>query len=147
MADRSSENGAEQAIERLHAAMNVLVSTGKADDLMALLSRSDDVTAFLGWGGYEKGPEEVQQRWAWAAEQFKGGGPVTYETVSLVVTADLAYTTEIEHIRTRLDGTNEPTEWRNRVTHIFRREAGEWKLIHRHGQRLEERFKPSTRLK
>jgi type IV pilus assembly protein PilY1 len=30
---------------------------------------------------------------------------------------------------------------------IFRREGGEWRLIHRHGNRLEDQYKPATRLK
>jgi len=38
------------------------------------------------------------------------------------------------------------TGWSNRVTHVFRREAGEWRLVHRHGNRLEQQYEPSTRL-
>ena len=40
----------------------------------------------------------------------------------------------------------QPTEWSNRVTHIFRLEAGEWRLVHRHGNRLEQQHEPGTRL-
>lgn len=147
MAEQEPEAGAERAIEQWHAAMNRLVATGNPDDLLAMLSPRDDLTSFLGWGGYEHGQEGVRRRWEWAAEQFKGPGPVTYETISTVITPDLAYTTEIEHIRSRLDGAEAPTEWANRVTHIFRREDGAWKLVHRHGHRLEAQYRPSTRLR
>lgn len=118
MVDRTAEQGARQAIQRLHAAMNTLMS-GDASAIKALCSRRDDVTAFLGWGGYEKGWEQVGERWDWAGRQFKGGGPVTYQNLTTVITAELAYTTDIATIRVQLDGMEKPTHWSNRVTHIF----------------------------
>ena len=145
MADQTEEQGARQAIERLHAAMNTLMS-GDPGPIKALYSHRDDVTAFYGWGGYELGWQAVGARWDWAGQQFKGGGPVTYKNLSTVITPDLAYTTDIETIPVRVDGLDQPTQWSNRVTHIFRREDGEWRLVHRHGNRLEEQYKPSTRL-
>jgi ketosteroid isomerase-like protein len=39
-----------------------------------------------------------------------------------------------------------PTQWSNRVTHIFRLQDGEWRLLHRHANRLEDQYEPSTRL-
>ena len=146
MADRATEQDARQAIERLHAAMNSLMS-GDASPMKALCSRRDDATAFLGWGGYEKGWEQVSERWEWAGRQFKGGGPVTYQNITTVITTELTYTTHIETIRVQVDGMEKPTEWSNRVTHIFRLEDGEWRLVHRHGNRLESRYTPSTRLR
>jgi ketosteroid isomerase-like protein len=38
------------------------------------------------------------------------------------------------------------TGWSNRVTHIFRREPGEWRLLHRHGNRLEAQHEPAAKL-
>jgi len=146
MADQTTEQDVRQAIRRLHAAMNSLMS-GDASAIKALCSRRDDVTAFLGWGGYEKGRAQVGERWEWAGRQFKGGGPVTYETVTTIITGELAYTTEIETIRVQVDGMDAPTQWSNRVTHIFRLEDGEWRLVHRHANRLEGRYTPSTRLR
>jgi ketosteroid isomerase-like protein len=140
-----TERGVLQAIERLHAAMNAAVS-GDASAIKALYSHRADVTGFYGWGGYEVGWERVSRRWDWAAEQFKGGEPVTYQTLTTVITAELAYTTEIETIRVRVDGMDERTEWSNRVTHVFRLEEGEWRLVHRHANRLEQRYRPATRL-
>jgi ketosteroid isomerase-like protein len=104
------------------------------------------VTAFFGWGGYERGWAEVSRRWDWAAEQFKGGGPVTYEHLTAVTAPGLAVTTHIETARVRLRGTERPSEWSNRVTHVFRLEDGEWRLVHRHANRLEPRYEPGARL-
>ena len=46
-----------------------------------------------------------------------------------------------------MDGMDKPTQWSNRVTHIFRLQDGEWRLVHRHANRLEDQFQPSTRLR
>jgi ketosteroid isomerase-like protein len=132
------------AIARLHAAM-AAVANGDTTAIKALYAHSDDATSFYGWGGYEKGWAAVEQRWAWAAQQFKGG-TVRHDNVTTVVTPELAYTTDIETFEVKMDGMDQPTRWSNRVTHIFRLEDGEWRLLHRHANRLEDQYKPSTRL-
>jgi ketosteroid isomerase-like protein len=144
-ADQQAEAGARAAFERLHEAMNAIMA-GDAGPIKALCSHRDDATAFLGWGGYEHGWAQVGARWDWAAEQFRGGGPVTYDHIAAVFSPTLAYTIDIEHIQVQLDQMNAPTGWSNRVTHIFRLEDGEWRLVHRHGNRLEAQYKPGPRL-
>jgi len=133
------------AVERLREAM-AQVTNGDVSGIKALYAHGDDATSFYGWGGYEKGWEAVSQRWDWAGRQFKGG-TVSYENVTTVVTAELAYTTDIETFEVRMEGMDRPTQWSNRVTHIFRLEGGEWRLLHRHANRLEEQYEPATRLK
>ena len=133
------------AIAKLHAAM-ADVANGDVSAIKTLYSHSDDATSFYGWGGYEKGWDAVSARWDWAAQQFKGGS-MSYQNVTTVVSDTLAYVTDIESFTVRVAGMVEPTEWSNRVTHIFRLEAGEWRLVHRHGNRLEQQYKPGTRLK
>jgi ketosteroid isomerase-like protein len=133
------------AVARLHAAM-AKVADGDTSAIRALYAQTGDATSFYGWGGYEKGWEAVSRRWDWAGQQFKGG-TVAYENVTTVVTAELAYTTDIETFKVRMAGMDQPTQWSNRVTHVFRRIDGEWRLLHRHANRLETQFEPSTRLK
>jgi ketosteroid isomerase-like protein len=133
------------AIARLHAAMTQ-VANGDTSAIKALYSHSEDASSFYGWGGYEKGWDAVSKRWDWAGQQFRGG-TVSYQNVTTVVTAELAYTTDIETFRVSMAGMDQPTQWSNRVTHIFRLEQGEWRLVHRHGNRLEDQYVPSTRLK
>jgi ketosteroid isomerase-like protein len=132
-------------IERLHAAM-AEVANGNVGPIKALYSHSAEATSFYGWGGWEKGWDAVSRRWDWAGQQFRGG-TVSYQPVTIVASGDLFYTTDIETFHMRaMDALSGPTGWSNRVTHIFRREAGEWRLIHRHGNRLEDQYKPATRL-
>ena len=133
------------AIARLYAAM-AKVANGDISDITALYSHTDDATSFYGWGGYEKGWQAVSKRWDWAGQQFKGGS-VSYENVTTVVSSELAYTTDIETFEARMEGMEQPARWSNRVTHIFRLEGGEWRLVHRHANRLENQYAPSTRLK
>jgi ketosteroid isomerase-like protein len=133
------------AVERLREAM-AKVANGDVSGIKALYPHSDDATSFYGWGGYEKGWEAVSRRWDWAGQQFKGG-TVAYDNVTTVVTAELAYTTDIETFKVRMAGMDQPTQWSNRVTHVFRLIDGEWRLLHRHANRLETQYEPSTRLK
>jgi ketosteroid isomerase-like protein len=134
----------EAAVARLRAAM-AQVANGDVSGIKALYSQTAEATSFYGWGGYEKGWEAVSRRWDWAGRQFQGG-TVSYENVTTVVTAELAYTTDIESFSVRMAGLDQPTGWSNRVTHVFRREAGGWRLLHRHANRLEPQYAPSTRL-
>ncbi len=135
----------ESAIARLHAAMGG-VANGDVGAIKALYSHTADATSFYGWGGYEKGWQAVSARWDWAGQQFKGG-TVSYLNVTTVVTPTLFYTTDIETFRMNaMDGMGGATGWLNRVTHIFRLEDGDWRLLHRHGNRLEDQYKPASRL-
>ncbi len=130
---------------RLRAAM-AAVANGDVTDIKALYSHSSEATSFYGWGGYEKGWDAVSKRWDWAGQQFQGGS-VSYENVTTVVTPDLFYLTDIETFANqRMAGVDGLTGWSNRVTHIFRREAGAWRLLHRHGNRLEGQYEPKTKL-
>ena len=140
------EVSVRSAITRLHAAM-ADVANGDVTAIKALYAHGPDSTSFYGWGGYEQGWEAVSKRWDWAALQFKGG-TVSYRNVTTVVTPELFYTTDIETFAMRgMAGVAGPTGWSNRVTHIFRREAGDWRLVHRHGNRLEGQYEPAVRLK
>lgn len=138
-------NSPDAAIAALHAAM-AKVANGDVAAIKALYSHTADATSFYGWGGWEKGWDAVSQRWDWAGSQFKGG-TVSYQPVTRIEADTLFYVTDIESYRMNaMDGLGKPVQWSNRVTHIFRLEAGGWRLIHRHGNRLEEQYKPATRL-
>jgi ketosteroid isomerase-like protein len=55
------------------------------------------------------------------------------KNVSTVITPELAYTVEVESYRARVGGAKEITPVSVRVTTVFRREEGAWKVVHRHG--------------
>ena len=102
-------------------------------------SQREDVTIMGAWGAYEKGWEEAAVRYDWAAARFKDSGAIpTFEYLASGASGDLAYTVTIERSEVRLVGQDVPAFMPLRVTHIFRKENGEWKLIHRHADPLME---------
>jgi ketosteroid isomerase-like protein len=63
--------------------------------------------------------------------------------VAAGASGDLAYTVGYEHsTASRNNGPVTPNTLR--VTHIFRREDGEWKIVHRHGDGLSPDSDPRT---
>jgi ketosteroid isomerase-like protein len=145
MTDDQLRTSVKAAVARLYAAM-AKVANGDVSEIKRLYSHSADATSFYGWGGYEKGDEAVSKRWDWAGQQFRGG-TVRHENITTVITPEMFYTTDIETFSDQhMAGVEGTTGWSNRVTHIFAREAGEWRLVHRHANRLEAQYEPSTRM-
>ncbi len=63
---------------------------------------------------------------------FSNGTPVDFELVAAEVSGGLAYLVGYEHSSFSVDVG--PVEANTLgVTHIYRREDGAWKLVHRHG--------------
>jgi ketosteroid isomerase-like protein len=60
----------------------------------------------------------------------------SFEVLAAGVSGDLAYTIGFEHKTVSIDGR--PTTYTLRVTHVYRREDGEWKIVHRHGDHPPE---------
>jgi ketosteroid isomerase-like protein len=139
------EASVRAAIGQLHAAM-AKVANGDVSAIKSLYSHTADATSFYGWGGYEKGWDAVSNRWDWAGAQFKGG-TVRHENISTVITSEMFFVTDVETFENqRVADVETIAGWSNRVTHIFRREAGEWRLVHRHANRLEAQYQPAAKL-
>ncbi len=109
------------------------VTRGNPDVYKSLWSRRDDVTLANPFGPPVRGWEDISARLDLAASNYRDGRDYEFENVSTVVTPELAYTVEIERIRTRVGGSDELTHIAVRVTSVFRREDGTWKVTHRHG--------------
>ena len=127
-------------LQRTVAALNALL-TGDPQPFNALWSRSDDVSVFGGFGGFEHGWDRVEQDTRLAASHFTNGRLTGIELVTLGASAngDLAFSVWIERAQAQLGGSDTPIPLAVRVTHVFRREEGSWRLLHRHGDRSTER--------
>jgi ketosteroid isomerase-like protein len=79
-----------------------------------------------------------------AAHNYRDGQDYEFENIATVVTPDLAYTVEIERVRTRVGGSNQLTQIAIRVTTVFRREDGAWKVTHRHGDPITSMRPPES---
>src|SRR3712207_5349094 len=111
---------------------------GNPAPFMALWSHADDVTIFGGWGAYEHGWVQVGPRLEWAAARFRGGH-ATFEPLAMAESGDLAYTIHLEKAEVRVEGNDAVHPMVLRVTHLYRREAGAWKIIHRHADPILEK--------
>lgn len=123
-----------QIVEQRRAANTAFVN-GDAGPFKEMASHRDDVTILGAFGGFEHGWAEVGPRYDWAASRFNGR-TFTSEIVSTYVTPELAYSVAIERSDVRFTGSDEAAQQVLRVTEIFRREEGAWKLLHRHADPL-----------
>ena len=106
------------------------------------LSRRSGTSIMGGWGGYEIGGE-VEPRYDWAVAQFRDSGArVKVEYLTTVVGADIAYTVSIERSQVRIGDTDKPVAMALRATHLFRKEDGAWKLVHRHADHAVAKVTP-----
>jgi ketosteroid isomerase-like protein len=76
-----------------------------------------------GWSRVEPSFHEV-------ASWFSGSISWDFQIVHAQASGDLAYTVAFENSEAITDGV--PRTYRLRVTHLYRRENGTWKIIHRH---------------
>ena len=96
-------------------------------------SRRDDVMIMGAWGGHEKGWPAVEARYHWAGARFRdSGAELGVEYLTAFESGDLAVTTAIERARVRVEGLETTAAMTLRVTHVFRKEEGTWKLVLRH---------------
>jgi ketosteroid isomerase-like protein len=58
-----------------------------------------------------------------------------FELLAAGASGDLAYTVGFEH-KTVIDGMT--VTYTLRVTHVYRREDGVWKTVHRHGDHVDQ---------
>jgi ketosteroid isomerase-like protein len=116
----SREQAAEAAMGR-----------GDPEPYKELWSRGDEVSLFGAFGPCKKGWHQLEKTFDWVAGRYREG-VVTDEYEVVHEGADLAYTVGYEISDVVLDGA--PTARQTvRVTQIYRREDGEWRLVHRHG--------------
>ena len=109
-------------------------------------SHETDVTVFGAFGGREKGWHEAGPRYDWASSQFKDiGANQAIEYLTIATSGDLAFTVSIERQNAQLTSQQKPIARALRVTQVFRREGGIWKLLHRHADPLVERVAAEQR--
>ena len=105
---------------------------GRPEPFKALWSRASDVTIFGGFGSGEHGWDQVGPRLDWASTQFSEGSRAI-ERISSYVDGNLGYVVQLERIHFKVPGRSEESLLELRVTMLFRKEGGAWRIIHRHG--------------
>ena len=106
---------------------------GDAEPRLAMWSHSDPVTLFGAWLS-DSGWDDVSRTFRRLASRFSDCTQYEIELIAAGASNDLAYTVAYEHTSVSVEGA--PRSYTLRVTQIYRRENGEWKLAHRHGDEL-----------
>ena len=124
----STEDEVRKASEQFYAALNRMVN-GDARPLADIWSQGADVTTMHPIGGREVGWGKVRASFAQVAE-IASEGRIRLDDQLIRVTGDLAYELGFERGQAKFAGQQVSLD--HRVTNIYRREAGSWKMVHHH---------------
>jgi len=118
----------------LHEA-ELALHNGDATPRRALWSRNEPVSVLGAWRN-ANGQQELDELFTSLAASFSDCTSFTFELQAYDVIGDMAYTAGLEHISASMNG--EPRTYTLRVTQVYRRENGEWRVAHRHGATVLE---------
>lgn len=108
---------------------------GDPKPLDALVVHEGAATFFHPRGGYKTGAAEVWQAYESDAAAFGPGSTTNFEILEMAASGDLAYWVGVQRASVRFAKAGadaDPTPMDIRVTEVFRRIDGEWKMVHRH---------------
>jgi ketosteroid isomerase-like protein len=105
---------------------------GDPGPVEALSARTGTATFFHPRGDVVQGAEEVLRRYVQEAGSFGSGGKGHLEVLQSGADENLAFWSGYQVAEVRMRGRDEPLRMRLRVTEVFRRIDGSWRLIHRH---------------
>ena len=88
-------------------------------------------------GGIDKGAAHIRAAYRDGSAQFEAGSDSTLEILQQAANDTIAYWTGIQHATAKLKGKPEKVPMDLRITELFRREDGEWRLVHRHADMLK----------
>jgi ketosteroid isomerase-like protein len=98
---------------------------------LELWSHHDPVTLFAAVGPTKAGWAELEPTFHAVAARLSGGRDVRYDLLAFDVSGDVAWSAGIARFVVSMDGAPAAPAV-IRLTHAYRREAGEWKVVHEH---------------
>jgi ketosteroid isomerase-like protein len=101
----------------------------------ALWSRHEPVSVLGAWRN-ALGQLEIDELFTSLGESFSDCSSYVFELQAYDVVGDMAYTAGLEHTSASVEGR--PRTYTLRATQVYRRESGEWKVVHRHGDTVSE---------
>ena len=111
-------------------AADTALHNGDPGPRMALWSHEDRVSVF-GAVTSATGWREVEPMFERLGSRFSACESLAYEVLAARVSGDLGYVAGMEHTPAAVDDA--PAQpYTLRVTTVMRREAGEWRVVHRH---------------
>jgi uncharacterized protein (TIGR02246 family) len=117
-------------VER-HRRATTSVRNGDPAPFIEMLSPHDPVTLLPAAQQPQVGFEAVSAAIRRVAGAYSGAASVEFEVIAAGVSGDLAYVVGFERGAASVGG-DARNQVNLRVTHVYRREDGEWRLAHRH---------------
>jgi ketosteroid isomerase-like protein len=110
---------------------------GDGSELDELVPQAGEATFFSPLGDVVTGAAEVAGRYRHDSEAFHPDGTTHFEVLHSFQDGDLAFWTGYETARVHVGSMPDAKDMRSRVTEVFRRIGGSWKLVHRHADHQE----------
>ncbi|MGB8381681.1 MAG: hypothetical protein WCG47_10600 [Dermatophilaceae bacterium] len=112
---------------------------GDAGPLLAISVDTDPATIYPPTGAVVVGADAVNTGNAAGTKTFAPGAENRFDILHSGSDGDLGYWTGIQRSKVLLKDNPKPVTMNLRITELFRRVDGEWKLFHRHADTLQER--------
>jgi|SRR3954470_5539168 ketosteroid isomerase-like protein len=113
----------------------VALHNGDPAPRRAIWSQNEPASVLGAWrNAYGQG--EVTELFTSLGRSFSGCTSYVFELQAYDVVGDMAYTAGLEHTSARVNG--ELRSYTLRATQVYRRENGEWRVAHRHGDTVSE---------
>jgi ketosteroid isomerase-like protein len=113
----------------------VALHNGDAAPRRAIWSRNEPVSVLGAWRN-AYGRDQLEELFESLAESFSDCKSYRFELYAYDVVGEMAYTAGFEHTSASVDG--QPRTYTLRATQVYRREGGEWKVAHRHGDTVTQ---------
>ncbi len=113
---------------------NAALMNGDIRTYFDLIILSDDFTLMSPFGGNPSRGSYTRKRWIEIGKFFRNG-TLKQELVQAYGSADMVVLAVIEHGHGEVGGLP-AQEWPLRVTLVYRRQYGQWQLVHRHADPL-----------
>jgi len=105
----------------------------------ALWSRREPVSVLGAWRNAH-GQAEIDALFTYLGKSLSSCTSFVVEVQAYDVIGDMAYTAGLEHTTVSVDG--KARTYTLRVTQVYRREDGQWRVVHRHGDAATEPTRP-----
>lgn len=135
MSGQATQYALDDAIEASHRALAAIIR-GDVEPFMALYSDAEDITIGNPFGPFATGRAATRAAGTRAANNYTDGEIVGFDRIATHVADTLACVVEVERFSVRLAGAAEPSSVALRVTSLYRREDGGWRLAHRHADAI-----------
>jgi ketosteroid isomerase-like protein len=111
---------------------------GDPQPLEKIVTTNSPATFFSPKGEHKQGAAEVLLTYKSDAASFDSGSETHFEVLHMEASDGLAFWTGFQKASVRMLETEKEVAMNIRVTEVFRKEDGEWKMVHRHADMPKE---------